>query len=636
VRQQLPVSIRGVITAFRSSYSGGVIQDSTKGIFVDLHNFPDSQPLQRGELCQIDGVTGPGFFAPVVVAQRITHLGPAQLPEPTRATFEQLVNGSLDTEYVEISGVMTKIQNRRVVLLTEGGKITLELSDLRPENLLRYENAFVKIRGCIFVNFNLRTRKLEAGSFIMNGTTMQVLQLAPSDLFQAPQKSIGELLLYDPKAAPFRLLKVSGQAIYAQAGKYFLTDGTNGIQVTTGDASQLSVGDVVQAVGFLDRAGPVAELKEAVMRKTGTAPLAAPLELAPDRLLPTSHAGTLVRVKATLVNHWWDSPEQVLALQSGFIAFRARINTKGKIISLPPTGSKLELTGVYAPHNRGPTDGSINGFDLLLSSPASFRVLANPPWWTLKRVLALAGILAALLCAVLVWNKELQRKVQERGHQLESEIRKRQRAELQHAAETERARIARDLHDELGAGLTEVSLLASADLDVFRGVEKNNDRFSVIAEKARALVLALDVIVWAIDPKHNSLQSFADYLESYTKEFLSPSGINCRFKIPFECAAVTLPGTARHSLFLAVKEALNNVIRHSAATEVELEISQLENGMQISIADNGRGFDWDTLQRGNGLENLRDRMEALHGQCEIDSKSQKGTTIKLVVPVHRT
>ena len=140
-------------------------------------------------MCQIDGVTGPGFFAPVVVAQRITHLGPAQLPEPTRATFERLVNGSLDTEYVEISGVMTKIQNRRVVLLIEGGKITLELSDFRPEDLLRYENAFVKIRGCIFVNFNLETRKLEAGSFLVNGTTVQVLQPAPGDLFDAPQKA---------------------------------------------------------------------------------------------------------------------------------------------------------------------------------------------------------------------------------------------------------------------------------------------------------------------------------------------------------------------------------------------------------------------------------------------------------------
>ena len=104
-KRQLPVSIRGVVTAFRSRYTGAVIQDSTRGVFVDLLNLPGAKFLRRGEFYQIDGVTGPGFFAPVVVAQRITHLGPGQLPMPLRATRDQLVNGSLDTEYAEIDGI---------------------------------------------------------------------------------------------------------------------------------------------------------------------------------------------------------------------------------------------------------------------------------------------------------------------------------------------------------------------------------------------------------------------------------------------------------------------------------------------------------------------------------------------------
>ena len=101
---------------------------------------------------------------------------------------------------------------------------------------------------------------------------------------------------------------------------------------------------------------------------------------------------------------------------------------------------------------------------------------------------------------------------------------------MQHAAEAERSRIARDLHDELGTGLTEVSLLASAGLGEFRGVENTKDRFRVIADKARALVSGLDVIVWAIDPKRNSLQSFADYLGRYATELLSASNIVCRLQ----------------------------------------------------------------------------------------------------------
>jgi signal transduction histidine kinase len=634
-KQQLPVSIRGVVTATLPAVQGAVVQDATRGIFVSLHAFKSSEPLQLGEFCQVDGVTDPGLFAPLIVARHITHFGASQLPRPLRATWDQLMNGSLDTQYAEIEGLVTAIHDQQIVMLTEGGEIMLFLSEFRPEVLAGYENARVRIRGCVFGPFNGQTRRLEPGALRVADATVQVLEPAPRDLFDAPQKSIAELLLYDPKAAPFRLLKVSGQVIYGRAGEYFLADGTNGLLVATRNSDHFAVGDLVDAVGFLELGGPAAELKEVVLRKTGRASLPAPTKLAPDHLLLASYAGTLVQVNATLINQWREGPEYVLDLQSGFLEFKARLNTRGLSVSLPSSGSRLELTGVYAPQGNRASGGTVNSFELLLHSPAGIRVLATPPWWTLKRVLVLAGMLAALLCAVLVWNKQLRRQVQERSRQLEMEIRNRERAELQHAAEVERSRIARDLHDELGTGLTEVSLLASAGLAEPRGVEKSNDRFRVIADKARALVSGLDVIVWAIDPKRNSLQSFTDYIGSYAKELLSASNVVCRLKIPIECDAVALPGAVRHSLFLAVKETLNNVVRHASATEVELQMTEFDGRLEIVIADNGCGFDWNAIRRGNGLTNLQGRLEALRGQCHIESQPGKGTTVKFIVPLPR-
>ncbi len=632
-RKGLPVSIRGVVTA--AGGAGAVVQDATKGIYVFPRQIRNSEPLARGQSFQIDGITDPGFFAPQIAAQKITYLGAAPLPKPLRATWEQLMNGSLDTQYVEVEGVITAVHDREIRMLTEGGKLTLDLSRLRPEALAGCENAIVLVRGCVFGPFNAVTHKVEPGTIHMGGVTVSVVEPPPRDVFNVPQKRIGELLFYDPKAAPFRMLKISGQVIHGRGDEYFLADGTNGIHVTTKSSGYFFDGDLVDAVGFLALGGSVVELREATMRKTGDAPLPSPTKLTPAHLLQASYAGTLVQVVATLMNHWREGSDQFLELQSGFFAFRARIDSPSKTISLPPAGSLLELTGVYSPRGKVSGDGNVSGFDLLLSSPAGVRILETPSWWTFRRMLILSGILAVLLCVVLLWNKELQRQIQERGRLLEIEVRNRQRAELQRAAEAERSRIARDLHDELGTGLTAVSLLASAGLGEYGGSDKIKGRLQTIAEKARTLVASLDVIVWAIDPGRNSLQSFADYLRSEAKELLASSGVACHFRIPLERDSVTLSGSVRHSLLLAIKEALNNVIRHASATEVELQMKETNGQLEICIADNGQGFDRNNVQRGHGLTNLQERMKALNGRCEIETGPGKGTTVKFILPLPR-
>lgn len=633
-KRQLPVSIRGVATAILPSFlQGAVIQDSTKGISIGLQDLKVPTTIKFGELYQVDGVTSPGLFAPVIFAHRITHLGSGHLPQPLHVTWDQLMNGSLDTQYAEIEGIVLAVHNQQIVMLTGGGNITLDLSDFQSQELAGCEDALVRVRGCVFATFNLQTHELETGLLRVYGGALEILKPPPRNVFDVPQKRIGELLLYDPRADPLRLLRVSGQVIFGQPGEYFLTDGTNGMHVTLRSPAPFAVGDLVDAVGFLEVGKPATELKEAVMRKTGRAPLPPPIKLTAEHLLESGYAGNLVQVDATLMNQWRERSEHVLELESGFVALRARLNSFGQPISLPPTGSRLELTGVYAPQGARSDGGNPNGFDLLLSSVADVRILSTPSWWNFKRVIVLTGILAALLCAVSIWNRELHRLVQERTRKLEVETRNRRQAELRHAAEAERARIARDLHDELGTGLTEVSLLASTGAGEFQGDDKSDDRLRVVGEKARALVSSLDVIVWAIDPKRNSLQSFADYLGRYATELFSRSQIICRFQIPIECEAVTLTETARHGLFLAVKEAFNNVIRHSAATEVELRISKSGDRLRVVISDNGRGFDWNNIRRGNGLRNLQERLEGLNGECHIDSQVGRGTVVEFIVPL---
>ncbi len=359
-------------------------------------------------------------------------------------------------------------------------------------------------------------------------------------------------------------------------------------------------------------------------------------DLAESAPFSKDYDATLVAVKAQLMNLSVDQEDQVLGLQMGSCLFVARFNSKAGALQSVPVGSELELSGVYVGHGGNRNLGQdIDSFELLLNSPSDIQILARPSWWTIKRMLVIVSVLFGVLVIALVWIRLLQRQVALRTAQLGKEIEERERIERQHVVEQERSRIARDLHDDLGSSLTEISLLADAGPGRPATLERAGKRFESIAKKARAVVNALDVIVWLVNPGKNQLQHLVGYLVSYAEEYFSASGITCRVRIPHDIPQLSFTAEIRHSLFLAVKEVLNNVVRHSQASEVVMGISLDEEQMKIVIADNGRGFDPATPVEGNGLTNLRNRLADLGGSCEIAAESRKGTKISLLVPLPR-
>jgi signal transduction histidine kinase len=272
-------------------------------------------------------------------------------------------------------------------------------------------------------------------------------------------------------------------------------------------------------------------------------------------------------------------------------------------------------------------------FELLLNFPEDVTVLSQPPWWTLQRLLVIVGLLLVVLMFAVIWIKQLRRVVEQRTEQLQREIRERERVERQHAVEAERSRIARDLHDDLGSSLTEINVLASTGQRPQANVASQVNLFHAIAGKARSLIAALDVIVWAVDPEDNLLQSLADYLTGYAEEFFSNTNIACRFKVPVSFPAITLDGRVRHDLLLAVKEALNNVVRHAEATDVEFRMEVVSGILEIEITDNGKGFESGTEQGGHGLKNLSSRLLALGGRCTVDSHVAGGAVVTIRLPL---
>ncbi len=147
------------------------------------------------------------------------------------------------------------------------------------------------------------------------------------------------------------------------------------------------------------------------------------------------------------------------------------------------------------------TDAEGAAFEILLNSPDDVTVLARPPWWTPRRLAVAIGILLVLLMSVMVWVRQLHRKVEQRTAQLAVQIQKREQLEHQHALEQERARVARDLHDELGSGLTEISMLSARASAASAATEKRDEHLRQVEQKAQEMVTALDEIVWAMNPE---------------------------------------------------------------------------------------------------------------------------------------
>ncbi len=253
----------------------------------------------------------------------------------------------------------------------------------------------------------------------------------------------------------------------------------------------------------------------------------------------------------------------------------------------------------------------------------AMAIIVQPHFWQTTTFLALISLalIVGLLLAATHYERNKARREMARLEQIS-------------AIERERTRIANDIHDELGANLTRMTQLSErveSDKNQPSVVESHSRK---IAATARETLQSLDEIVWAINPRNDTLESFLQYLSHYANEFLENSELSYRLKIPTFVPAVPLRAEMRHSLFLVVKEALNNVVKHSQATQLGIGV-HIENArLEIIIEDNGCGMkevEVLTSRKRHGMGNMRRRMAELNGSFQVENQQGHGTRIVLSV-----
>lgn len=230
----------------------------------------------------------------------------------------------------------------------------------------------------------------------------------------------------------------------------------------------------------------------------------------------------------------------------------------------------------------------------------------------------LAGLAGAIIWIAYWWsNRRLKLKLE--------------RLERERAMENERRRIAQDLHDDLGASLTEIGLFADAARHSAPHTEKIG--LDYLAQRVRALASSLDAIVWAVNPANDSLDQLVVYVGELFQELFRSSGIRARMDVSPTIPRLPLSAEERSDLFLTTKEAMNNTLRHSGASEVWLGIRMTSGELRILLRDNGRGFDPEAAKSngGNGLSNMRARAARTGGRIEFRTAPGKGTEISIAV-----
>jgi signal transduction histidine kinase len=204
----------------------------------------------------------------------------------------------------------------------------------------------------------------------------------------------------------------------------------------------------------------------------------------------------------------------------------------------------------------------------------------------------------------------------------------------QQLLDLERVRIARDIHDDLGAALTQLVLQCEVAQTEFPEESTARAHFNQFCGRARAASQALDEVVWAVNSKRDTLRDFSSYLCKYAQMALSNTPIRCRLDIQPDMPAIVFDLSARRGLFLAVKESLNNAAKHSAATELLLCIYKEHEHVVVIVEDQGRGFDPALLNgEGNGLQNMTQRLEELGGTCRIMSAVDAGCRVEFRMPL---
>ena len=409
--RRIPAIIRGVVTCHIADgdYSKDfkTIQDETRGIVL---NWGWNEVVEPGDYLEVEGVVEPWASAPMLSPRVTRRLGRGTMPKPANPSWDALRTGKPESQWIELRGVVRSAQNDQFVLMVKGGQLPVRVRQAPTNELARWVDATVVARGVYRLVYNTA---FQIQYFMLEAPGLEYVEVekpAPLDPFGGQVQAITNLLRSDAGAELPHRAKIAGVVTYADKRTCYVQDQAGAMKAELHGPALLEAGDQVEVVGLPEPGGYAPVFAEALVRKIGGSALPPPFQLTRPGLLSGEHHARRVRMAALVLGQKVQGSGQVLELQAEQRAFQVLLATNLGLLPAIPAGSRVEVTGVCLVGSGKPTGQAISSFELLVAAPRDVLVKERPPWWDVRRILWLVGLLLGGLAVAGAWIAMIWRK----------------------------------------------------------------------------------------------------------------------------------------------------------------------------------------------------------------------------------
>ena len=652
-QQGAPVELRGVVTVSWPDGAGDgfIMNDGTADVFVEDTLTTEYGPGMRVEVI---GLTDSGGYAPTVKPQSVRRVGRGELPPARPATVAELLTGQLDCQRVEVRGVIQSVSYApkdgalNCGLATESGCIVVNIMPAQPSDGADLVDAEVLVRGVCVPIFNSRSELMGVRLRTNSYGDLKVIVPPPADPFGVPRIRLDRLLPFCSEGLALHRRCAVGVVTAAQTnGLFYIQEGKQGVRVRTRPELTPDIGATVEVSGFIESEGFFSGFANACVRtRAPQSPKPMPDQVRPETILNyvtsknevlPDYDGRLVRMRGRLQKMGFDTPEGAclyLDCEGYLVRVDCGSDSRLKLAALR-LDSEIEVTGVcevsYSRLRPVLNESKAVGFRLLLRSPADLVVIRRASWWTVNRLLVLLGGLIVVLAGVMLWNMQLHKLVEKRSVQLADEMRDRLAAE---SRVSERTRLAAELHDSMAQSLTGVALqLRSARKAYERDPQSLTSHWDLAEKLLAASRDEIHRCVWDLNSPLLDTGELDDALGETARQMSGDSVIQVRtVGTPRK-----LPDLIAHGLLRVGQEAMTNAVNHGAATKVDILLEYGEDTVNLSVTDDGRGFDPARAAGAGaghfGLQGIRERVKRMRGTFELKSNVGQGTRLTVRIPV---